>query len=101
MTKPYRAIADRIKADPARAAEIEAEKRTIAKALALAELRDRRGASQRELARTMGVSQANISRVEHEDDIYLSSLDSYVRALGGRLEIRAVFPDETVSLYVD
>ena len=98
MTKPYRVLADRIKADPVRAAEIEAEKRAIARALALADLRDRRGETQRGLARTLGVSQANVSRVEHEDDIYLSSLSSYVAALGGKLEIRAVFPDEEVML---
>jgi DNA-binding XRE family transcriptional regulator len=97
-TKPYRDLADRIKADPERVAEIEAEKRAIARVLELAELRARRGTTQRELARTLGVSQANVSRVEHEDDVYLSSLSAYVAALGGRLEIRAVFPDEEITL---
>ena len=34
------------------------------------------------------------------DDLYVLTLRDYVEALGGRLEIRAVFPDQTVSLAV-
>ncbi|HEX5165267.1 MAG TPA: hypothetical protein VFV93_07725 [Thermomicrobiales bacterium] len=52
----------------------------------------------REVAETLEVSQANISRIEHEDDLYLSTLSGYVAALGGRLELRAVFPDQTVEI---
>lgn len=44
------------------------------------------------------VTQANLSRIEHQDDLYLSTLRGYVEALGGRLELRAVFPDQTVDL---
>ncbi len=64
----------------------------------LSDVRRRRGVSQAELARSLEVSQPNISRVEQEDDLYLSTLARYVRALGGQLEIRAVFPEETVTL---
>jgi hypothetical protein len=32
-------------------------------------------------------------KIEHRTDIYLSTLAVYVEALGGKLEIRAVFPD--------
>jgi hypothetical protein len=38
--------------------------------------------------------------VEHQDDLYLSTLRSYIEALGGELQIRAVFEDETVDLDV-
>jgi hypothetical protein len=54
------------------------------------------GAGQR--AGAVGTSQANVWRIEHEEDIYLSTLRRYVDALGGRLEIAAVFPDETIRL---
>jgi DNA-binding XRE family transcriptional regulator len=67
-TKPYRELAARMKADPVRAAEIEAEKRAIGRALELAELRERRGATQREMARNLGVCQATFSRVERVED---------------------------------
>ncbi|MBI4261223.1 MAG: XRE family transcriptional regulator [Actinobacteria bacterium] len=50
--------------------------------------------SNRILAGALGVSQANVSRVEREGDVYLSTLRNYVSALGGKLELRAVFPDE-------
>lgn len=35
---------------------------------------------------------------ERAEDLYLSSLAHYVNALGGRLEIRAVFADDTVTI---
>jgi hypothetical protein len=33
---------------------------------------------------------------ERREDLYLSALKYYVEALGGRLEVRAVFGDEAV-----
>ncbi|MGH9174619.1 MAG: XRE family transcriptional regulator [Vicinamibacterales bacterium] len=66
--------------------------------LALTQLREARSVTQREVTQTLDVSQANISRIEHEDDLYLSTLSSYVAALGGRLELRAVFPDKIVEI---
>ncbi|MBV9197083.1 MAG: XRE family transcriptional regulator [Solirubrobacterales bacterium] len=66
--------------------------------LGLAEVRRRRGVSQAVMADALEVSQPNISRIEQEDDVYLSTLARYVAALGGHLEVRAVFPEETVTL---
>ena len=66
--------------------------------LALTELREARGVTQTQLAEAWDVSQANVSRVEHEQDLYLSTLSAYVSALGGRLELTAVFPDQSVRL---
>jgi len=68
--------------------------------MALAELRAQRQVTQRELADALDVTQSNVSRVEHEDDLYLSTLRSYVEALGGELQLRAVFEDGTVDLDV-
>jgi transcriptional regulator with XRE-family HTH domain len=69
-------------------------------ALALAELREARGVTQSELAAAMHVTQRNVSRVEHEDDVYLSTLSNYVAALGGRLKLAAEFPDVTITFAV-
>ncbi|MEO8292764.1 MAG: XRE family transcriptional regulator [Actinomycetota bacterium] len=79
---------------------VEDVKHAMRVALALAELREERGLIQQKLADHMRVTQANISRVEHQDDLYLSTLRGYVEALGGRLEIRAVFDDQAVDLDV-
>ena len=50
------------------------------------------------LAETLGVNQGEISKIEHRADLYLSTLAEYVEALGGRLEIRAVFADREVRI---
>lgn len=79
--------------------EHDARERQIVDAVvALTKLREARGATQQQIADAWGSSQANVSQIEHTTDIYLSTLRSYVEALGGRLEIRAVFPDETINL---
>lgn len=97
-TKPFSELADKIKADPVRRQEIETYKRAMRDVLALAELRARKGVTQKELAESIGVSQANISRIEHEEDLYLSTLRGYLAALGAELEVNAVFPDGKVTL---
>src|SRR5436190_23942523 len=79
-------------------AAIEQHRRAMKDALVLADLREARDATQMEVAEALGVTQPNVSRVEHEEDVYLSTLRGYVEALGGTLEIRAVFSDETVLL---
>lgn len=62
-------------------------------ALGLQGLRKGRGKRQVEMAEALGMTQANISRIEREDDVRLSTLEKYVDALGGRLEIHVVFDD--------
>jgi lactoylglutathione lyase len=53
----------------------------------LRELRALVGITQEQLAEQMGVQQAAVSRLERRDDITLSSLRRYVKALGATLEI--------------
>jgi transcriptional regulator with XRE-family HTH domain len=96
MAKKFRDLAAAIDNDPIRRAKVDEEKRALHIVLALAELRNARGATQGEVARRLDVSQANISRIEHEENIFLSTLRDYIDALGGRLELRAVFPDGAV-----
>jgi transcriptional regulator with XRE-family HTH domain len=67
-------------------------------ALALADLRESRGITQTQLAEVLAVTQENVSRLERGQDIYLSTLQRYIEGLGGHLELKAVFPDQTVDL---
>lgn len=92
-TKPFRQLADKINADPARRARVDEHKRVM-----LAELRQSLDLTQTELAETLEVSQRGVSHVEHEANPRLGTLADYVDALGGRLELRAVFDDRTVEL---
>ncbi len=41
-----------------------------------------------------GQEPGNVSELERREDVYLSSLREYVEALGGRLELTAVFDDD-------
>lgn len=83
--------------DEARA-RVDATKRAMSLQVALVELREGRGMSRAGLAEEPGTSRADVSRIESEVDARVSTLERYVEALGGRLEIHAVFDDEAVKL---
>jgi DNA-binding Xre family transcriptional regulator len=80
--------------------KVAEHRRAMTDALALSELRQSRNVTQVQLADTLGISQGNVSRLEGRSDVYLSTLRSYVEALGGHLEIAAVFGDEHVAVAV-
>lgn len=67
------------------------DRRALRDALGLARIRSERRVTQVELAARLDRSQGNISELERRSDVYLSSLREYVEALGGELEINAVF----------
>ena len=90
-------LAEPIKADPRRRANIERHRQEALQELIayeLQEVRRARGITQVELARLLGTNQPNVSRMERVGDPHLSSLRAYVEALGGHLELAAVFDDE-------
>jgi transcriptional regulator with XRE-family HTH domain len=64
----------------------------------LDEVRKARQMTQVKLAEILGVNQGEISKIEHRTDIYISTLAGCVEALGGKLEIRAVFPDREMRI---
>ncbi len=78
--------------------EVDAIKRVMDEALTLAELRRRVGLTQTRLAADLDVTQGSVSRIEHQSDLVLSTIRSYVEALGGRLELRAVFDGESLPI---
>jgi DNA-binding XRE family transcriptional regulator len=92
-TKPFRQLVEKSNADPARRARIDEYKRAM-----LADLRQEFELTQTQLAETLELSQRGISHIETEPNPRLATLDGYVRALGGHLELRAVFEDRTVEL---
>lgn len=86
---------------PLNEGQVAADRRLMDAELQLAEARRRRGVSQALIAEALEVSQPNVSRIEQQDDVYLSTLARYVAALGGHLEVLAVFPEETITLLRD
>ncbi len=99
--KPFANLRKAIDADPKRRARVEREKQIMIDVLALTRLAEARGVTQEELAQAWEVTQSNISQVECGQDVYLSTLHNYVEALGGHLEIRAVFPGQIIALGAD
>ena len=61
--------------------------------MALDELRSAKQLTQAAMAEMLGVPQSSISRIERRADMYLSTLRNYIHAMGGVLQIQAVFPD--------
>ena len=66
--------------------------------MALDELRVARDLTQEHLAQILGIKQAAVSKMERRADMYISTLQSMVRAMGGDLKIEAVFPEGRVNI---
>jgi DNA-binding XRE family transcriptional regulator len=66
--------------------------------MALDELRDALRMTQQELAQTLNVDQSAVSKLERRTDMYVSTLRRCIAAMGGQLEIRAVFPEGSVRI---
>ena len=81
--------------------EARAEARRLAdedlKEMPLHELRAARHLTQQQLAKSLDMTQAAVSQLEQRTDVYLSTLENFVEAMGGRLEMYAVFPDGKVK----
>lgn len=66
--------------------------------VALAALRNGLGFTQTDVAEKLDLPQSNVSRIENQTDVLVSTLRHYVEALGGELELVARFGDEVVPL---
>ena len=76
---------------------VQRHKRRLENAIKLYELRTKRGKTQTAVAAEIGVSQRRVSQIEHAANPTIETLEAYVKALGGRLEVRAVFPETTIT----
>jgi predicted XRE-type DNA-binding protein len=54
--------------------------------------------SQTRLAEVLEIAQSEVSKIEHRTDLYLSTLRSYIEAMGGELDIIARFPDGAIRV---
>jgi predicted XRE-type DNA-binding protein len=83
---------------PERRARVAARVKEELARMPLHQLRQAREMTQTRLAEVLSVDQGRISKMEKRADMYLSTLRSYIEAMGGVLEIRAVFPDGEVQI---
>ena len=101
MAKPFKNLVDKMSAESRerirqRTAQMHSE-------MALQELRQALHLTQQELADVLQMNQAAISKLEHQSDMYVSTLRRFVAALGGELRIVAHFPlgDVVVNQFED
>jgi DNA-binding XRE family transcriptional regulator len=65
----------------------------IAEEMSLRDLRKARKLTQARVAKTLGITQDSVSRLEKRTDLLLSTLRKTVKAMGGDVRIIAEFPD--------
>ena len=79
---------------PARRKKIEGRAaQFVAEEISLRELRRAHKLTQERIAETLEIGQDQVSRLEQRSDLLLSTLRSYVEAMGGRLTLVAEFPN--------
>ncbi len=91
MARNYKELQAKI--DPARRATTQQRVRQELQTMALEELRNAKQATQTEMAELLDLPQSSISRIEQRTDMYLSTLRNYIQAMGGVLQVQAIFPD--------
>lgn len=92
MAIPYSEIFETFSEDDKKDIRAEAA-RLLEEYDTLQELRKKRALTQTDVAQTLGIRQATVAQMEGRDDIRVSTLASYIQALGGELELVAKFPD--------
>ncbi len=96
MAKNFRELRKKMSPEAQEKARVRAQKYT--EQMPLDELRAARQMTQEHLARLLGTKQAAISKMERRTDMYLSTLQSIVKAMGGQLRIEAVFAEGAVEI---
>ena len=79
-------------------AEIAQRVKEAAGVMTLYQLREARNLTQVSLARVLQVNQGAVSRMEKRTDMYVSTLRNFIQAMGGQLQVKAVFPEGEVQI---
>ena len=86
------------KMNPKRVEQAKARAREVMAEMLLAEIRKEAGFTQEDLAKTIGVKQPSLSKLESQDDIQISTLQRLIQALGGQLELIAHMPGGDIRI---
>lgn len=97
MTKNFNSL--REKMSPEAQARSAAKTEAMLLELQLTNVRKARNATQAQVAKAMSVEQASISKLERREDMYVSTLSQYIKALGGELKLIASFPEADIPVH--
>ena len=96
MAKSFNIL--RAKMSPERRARMAQRTQEMLEEMALQDLRQALDLTQTQVAELLQMKQAAVSKMEHQGDMYISTLQKFVTALGGNLQLVARFPDREVVL---
>ena len=88
----------RAKMTPTQREKSREQAQAILTEIALQELRHSLGLTQEQVAQALDIKQSSLSKLENQDDMYITTLIRLIHALGGRLKLVASFPDREVLL---
>jgi len=96
MAKNFKLLQEKL--PPEIHARAQATAEVALQEMVLGELREARHMTQVEIAKKLKKKQPAVSKIENGTDMYISTLRRAVAAMGGMLDIRAVFPETTVRI---
>ena len=96
MAKPFKTLVEKM----SRESRERISQRTgeLSREMALQELRQAMDLTQQQIAGTLRMNQAAVSKLEHQSDMYISTLRRFLSAMGGELRIVASFPEGEVVI---
>jgi DNA-binding transcriptional regulator YiaG len=83
---------------PASLARAKTKAAKILEEMELREIREALNISQRGLARSIGIAQPTLAKIERQPDMRVATLRKVVRALGGDIDIMARFPGTAIRV---
>jgi DNA-binding transcriptional regulator YiaG len=96
MARNFRELEEKMSPEARARSDVKARK--MLAEIELTELRERLQLTQVDLAKRMKITQSSVSNLEKRRDVMVSTLRRLIKAMGGELEIRAIFPDTTIRL---
>ncbi len=91
MARPWKDIKKKFSEEEEQ--ELEREALAELDRIGFNKLRQARKQTQVALAERLDIPQNAVSRMERRTDLLLSTMRGFVEALGGKLELRVIFPD--------
>ena len=101
MSEPTRSSRDVQADESVSESRVEIYKRLMEAQERIARALYRRGVRNEVIQAALDSADERLSDAERREDLYLSALAHFVEALGGRLEVRAIFDDDPVIVWPD
>ena len=96
MSEPTRSWKDVLANEPVNEARAELYERLTESQERIARVLYARGVAHDLVANALDTAEERLSEADRREDLYLAALAHYVEALGGRLELRAIFGHDAV-----